>query len=310
MESLNSNSQERERVASVATNARQRKGKLHDIFSATSFISPVVTKCSRTKSDEHITSSSSGSYIIHVVNAYIRPANDQVPSVEVHSTAQHNVLANEQHHTDQSEPSSTWSLNVYEMVKLTPGYISSGLVHNSVSPTPYVPLSKKEYEIMFQPLFDEYFNPLLRTVSPDSAAVVALRAVDPADSPLSTTIDQDVPSASTSPTIRKFNLKSLIKSITKLIFEGVEFFDKREFTKKQAGNVQTSLTLSSAKLEIQSMVDVPIHQEDPAVQRTPLINTIISMVTNKTTSTPTPPTTEAHVQICSTSCEKYISRGV
>nr|GEX41919.1 hypothetical protein [Tanacetum cinerariifolium] len=71
-----------------------------------------------------------------------------------------------------------------------------------------------------------------------------------------------------------------------------------------------SLTLSSAKLEIQSMVDVPIHQEDPAVQRTLLIDTIISMVTDKTTSTPTPPTTQAHFQICSTSCWKYISRGV
>ncbi|GJR78543.1 hypothetical protein Tco_0149328 [Tanacetum coccineum] len=38
-----------------------------------------------------------------------------------------------------------------------------------------------------------------------------------------------------------------------------------EVAKKQARNVQTSLTLSSAKLEIQSMVDVPIHQEDPTV---------------------------------------------
>ncbi|GJZ80725.1 hypothetical protein Tco_0645719 [Tanacetum coccineum] len=37
MESLNSNSQER--AASVATNTRQSKGKLHDIFSTTSFTS-------------------------------------------------------------------------------------------------------------------------------------------------------------------------------------------------------------------------------------------------------------------------------
>nr|GEW67483.1 hypothetical protein [Tanacetum cinerariifolium] len=81
-------------------------------------------------------------------------------------------------------------------------------------------------------------------------------------------------------------------------------------TEKQDGNVQTSLTLSSAKLEIQLMVDVPIHQEDQVFQRTPLIDTIISMVTDKTTSTPTLPTTQAHVQICSTSCWKYISRGV
>ncbi|GJW83665.1 protein TIFY 5A [Tanacetum coccineum] len=61
--------------------------------------------------------------------------------------------------------------------------------------------------------------------------------------------------------------------------------------------VQTNLTLSSAELEIQSMVDVPIHQEDLAVQRTPLIDPVISMVTEKTASTPTPPTTQAHVQM-------------
>nr|GEW08902.1 hypothetical protein [Tanacetum cinerariifolium] len=74
------------------------------------------------------------------------------------------------------------------------------LVQNSVSPTPYVPPSKKDYEILFQPLFDEYFNPPPRAVSPNTAAVAAPRAVDLAGSPLSTTIDQDVPSAITSPT--------------------------------------------------------------------------------------------------------------
>ncbi|GJR18102.1 hypothetical protein Tco_0966629 [Tanacetum coccineum] len=56
------------------------------------------------------------------------------------------------------------------------------------------------------------------------------------------------------------------------------------------------------------MVDVPIHQEDPAVQRTLLINIVISMVTEKTASTPTPPTTQAQVQMCSTSCWKDSSR--
>ncbi|GJV71930.1 putative ribonuclease H-like domain-containing protein [Tanacetum coccineum] len=65
----------------------------------------VVTECSGTKSDEHITSSSSGTYITHVVDADIRPVNDQVPSAEVHLTTQHNVLANVQQHTNQSEPS-------------------------------------------------------------------------------------------------------------------------------------------------------------------------------------------------------------
>ncbi|GJV81257.1 hypothetical protein Tco_1517127 [Tanacetum coccineum] len=43
-----------------------------------------------------------------------------------------------------------------------------------------------------------YFNPLPRAVSPDSVAVATPRAVDPAGSPSSTTIDQDVPSANSS----------------------------------------------------------------------------------------------------------------
>ncbi|GJX86305.1 retrovirus-related pol polyprotein from transposon TNT 1-94 [Tanacetum coccineum] len=81
-----------------------------------------------------------------------------------------------------------------------------------------------------------------------------------------------------------------------------------EVAEKQAGNLQTSLTLTSAKLKIQSMVDVPIHQEDPAVQRTPLIDTVILMVTEKTTSTPTPPISQAQVQMCLTSCWKDSSR--
>nr|GFA39571.1 hypothetical protein [Tanacetum cinerariifolium]GFA39573.1 hypothetical protein [Tanacetum cinerariifolium] len=83
--------------------------------------------------------------------------------------------------------------------QLTTGYISSRLVQNSISPTPYVPPSKKDYEILFQPLFDEYFNLPPPVVSPDPVVVTDPRAVDPAGLPSSTTIDQDVPSASTSP---------------------------------------------------------------------------------------------------------------
>ncbi|GKB88098.1 hypothetical protein Tco_0960370 [Tanacetum coccineum] len=64
----------------------------------------VVTECSETKSDKHDTSSSSRTYLTHAVDADIRPVNDQVPFAEVQLIAQHNVFANEQQHTDQSEP--------------------------------------------------------------------------------------------------------------------------------------------------------------------------------------------------------------
>ncbi|GJY63705.1 retrovirus-related pol polyprotein from transposon TNT 1-94 [Tanacetum coccineum] len=42
---------------------------------------------------------------------------------------------------------------------LTPGIISSRLVPNIPSSTPYVPPTKNDWEILFQPMFDEYLNP-------------------------------------------------------------------------------------------------------------------------------------------------------
>ncbi|GJY17052.1 hypothetical protein Tco_0388543 [Tanacetum coccineum] len=86
-------------------NERQMQSRESKVVSSKALdASLVVTECSGTKSDEHITSSSSGTYITHVVDADIRPVNDQVPFAEVQLTAQHNVLANEQQHTEQSEP--------------------------------------------------------------------------------------------------------------------------------------------------------------------------------------------------------------
>ncbi|GJT04555.1 hypothetical protein Tco_0839017 [Tanacetum coccineum] len=58
---------------------------------------------------------------------------------------------------------------------------------------------------------------------------------------------------------------------------------------------------NKTKAEIQLMVDVPIHQEDPIVQRTPLVYTVISMVTKKSTPTPPPRTTETQATLVSES---------
>ncbi|GJY84578.1 hypothetical protein Tco_0497954 [Tanacetum coccineum] len=76
---------------------RQMQSRESKVVSSKALDASLVgTECSGTKSDEHITSCSSGTYITHVVDADIRLVNDQVPYVEVHLTAQHNVLANEQ----------------------------------------------------------------------------------------------------------------------------------------------------------------------------------------------------------------------
>ncbi|GJZ06160.1 hypothetical protein Tco_0539953 [Tanacetum coccineum] len=64
----------------------------------------VVMDKSRTESRKQDTSNSSGNYLTHVVDVDIKPVNDQVPFSEVQLTAHHNVLANDEQHTEQSEP--------------------------------------------------------------------------------------------------------------------------------------------------------------------------------------------------------------
>ncbi|GJY95184.1 hypothetical protein Tco_0511545 [Tanacetum coccineum] len=94
---------------------------------------------------------------------------------------------------------------------LTPRYINSGLVQNPISPTPYVSPSKKDYEILFQPLFDEYFNPPPRVVSPDPVVVSAPRAVDPAGFLRQLPLIKMYHLLVLHQKIMKFNLKSFIK---------------------------------------------------------------------------------------------------
>nr|GEY34301.1 hypothetical protein [Tanacetum cinerariifolium] len=69
-------------------NERQMQSRESKVVSSKALdASLVVTECSGTKLDEHITSNNSRTYIIHVVDADIRPVNDQEPSAEVDSNA-------------------------------------------------------------------------------------------------------------------------------------------------------------------------------------------------------------------------------
>ncbi|GJX43853.1 retrovirus-related pol polyprotein from transposon TNT 1-94 [Tanacetum coccineum] len=78
---------------------------------------------------------------------------------------------------------------------MTPATSSSGLVPNPVSQQPCIPPNRDKWDHLFQHMFDEYFNPPSIAVTPVQDAV-APRAVVLADSPVSTSIDQDAPSTS------------------------------------------------------------------------------------------------------------------
>ncbi|GKA85846.1 hypothetical protein Tco_0807500 [Tanacetum coccineum] len=67
---------------------------------------------------------------------------------------------------------------------------------NYVSQQPCIPPIRDDWDRLFQPMFDEYFNPPSNSVSPVQEAT-APRAIDLADSPMSTSINQDAPSTST-----------------------------------------------------------------------------------------------------------------
>ncbi|GKD45466.1 putative ribonuclease H-like domain-containing protein, partial [Tanacetum coccineum] len=95
---------------------------------------------------------------------------------------------------------------------LMPVQISSGLITISVRAAPYVPPTYKELEILFKLMFDEYMEPprVKRPVSPAPAVLVP---VNSAGTPSSTTIDQDAPSPSHSPSSLASQSLSLHKGV-------------------------------------------------------------------------------------------------
>ncbi|GJW74597.1 hypothetical protein Tco_0133967 [Tanacetum coccineum] len=62
----------------------------------------VVTESNETESERHVLSSKSGNDT-HTADADINYVNDKQPMAEVQLSAEHNILANEQQHSEQSE---------------------------------------------------------------------------------------------------------------------------------------------------------------------------------------------------------------
>ncbi|GKE01550.1 retrovirus-related pol polyprotein from transposon TNT 1-94, partial [Tanacetum coccineum] len=86
--------------------------------------------------------------------------------------------------------------------EMTPVSISSGLVPNPSPSTPFVPPSRSDWDLLFQPMFDESPNVDLQApevIAPIPEAVAPEHAVS-TGSPSSTTVDQDAPSPSNSHT--------------------------------------------------------------------------------------------------------------
>nr|GEX85116.1 uncharacterized mitochondrial protein AtMg00810-like [Tanacetum cinerariifolium] len=97
-----------------------------------------------------------------------------------------------------------WSSSGPVLNEMTPGTISSGLVKKSSPSTSYVPPSRNDWDLLFQPMFDELLNtsPSVVNQAPEVIAPIA-EVIPPVHAdltgfPSSTTVDQDAPSPSKS----------------------------------------------------------------------------------------------------------------
>nr|GEW55642.1 hypothetical protein [Tanacetum cinerariifolium] len=99
--------------------------------------------------------------------------------------------------TAMANEQSSYGPTLNEMI---PATISLGLVPNPTSSTPFVPPSRTNWDMLFQPFFDELPSPPPSVDHPTPeviapiAKVVAPKPAASTSSPLSTTVDQDAPS--------------------------------------------------------------------------------------------------------------------
>nr|GEZ66859.1 putative ribonuclease H-like domain-containing protein [Tanacetum cinerariifolium] len=102
---------------------------------------------------------------------------------------------------------------------MTPGTISSGIVRTSSSSTSYVPPLRNDWDLLFQPMFDEILNPppsvdnQAHEVIAPIAEVIPQVDADSTGSPSSTTVDQDAPSSSKSLTPTEIQSSVILQDV-------------------------------------------------------------------------------------------------
>ncbi|GJX82438.1 retrovirus-related pol polyprotein from transposon TNT 1-94 [Tanacetum coccineum] len=111
----------------------------------------------------------------------------------------------------------------YAHVKKAFRIYNKRLVPNPILLPPYVPPTRNDWDILFQPMFDEFFNPPPSVVSPVPVAA-APRLVNLIGSPVSTLIDQDAPFAS-NPSTQEHDQSSIISQGVEELPKTLHFHD-------------------------------------------------------------------------------------
>ncbi|GJY91430.1 retrovirus-related pol polyprotein from transposon TNT 1-94 [Tanacetum coccineum] len=123
-----------------------------------------------------------------------------------------------------------------------------GLVSNPVSQQPCIPPIRDDWDHLFQPMFDEYFNPPPISISLVQE-VVALRVEVLAKSLVSTSIDQDAPSTRAGLKIIEpgFELKAL--KMGRMGLKWVELLEQRFAAIVGQGNLRIKVRIDGGDVE-------------------------------------------------------------
>ncbi|GKF95809.1 hypothetical protein Tco_0288544, partial [Tanacetum coccineum] len=81
-------------------------------------------------------------------------------------------------------------------IMMTPGQLISGLAPSPVPATTYIPPTDKDLKILFQLMFDEYFDQSIDSEPVPTATVLNNTPIVSTNTSVSTTIAQDAPSTS------------------------------------------------------------------------------------------------------------------
>ncbi|GJZ90870.1 retrovirus-related pol polyprotein from transposon TNT 1-94 [Tanacetum coccineum] len=119
------------------------------------------------------------------------------------------IYAKARYFDELTAMASKHSSSGFALHEMTLATISLGLVPNPPPSTPFVPPSRTDWDIFFQPLFDELLNPSSSVNRPPPEVIAPIAEVvapEPAvstSSPSSITVNQDAPSPSNSQTTPK-----------------------------------------------------------------------------------------------------------
>nr|GFA64374.1 hypothetical protein [Tanacetum cinerariifolium] len=131
----------------------------------------------------------------HVFGALCYPTND----------SENLAMASEQH-------SSGPALN-----EMTPGTISSGLVPTTSPSTSYVPPSRNDWDLLFQPMFDELLNPPPSVVNQTPEAIAPIAEVIPPGYTDSTAMQEELHE------FERLEVWELVTRPDQVMEEGIDF---------------------------------------------------------------------------------------